>query len=115
MKGFPIAARQMKRVAVAIADNGFDRGMIFEVFYPQSIPIPPLSTGDELVVLLTDRSEVLLEVMAVNESQAIVRMPDLGEWRVEELQVAEIPKHLSAGDRTTYWRVGDRVSNHVGR
>jgi hypothetical protein len=115
LRGFEVAASQMKLIAIAIADNGFDRGMVFEVFYPLSIPAPPLSTGDELVVLLTDRSEVLLEVMAVNESQAIVRISNLGEWRIEELQVAETPKRLTDGDRTTYWQVGDRVSNYVAR
>jgi hypothetical protein len=99
----------MKRIAIAIADDGFDHGVIFEVFYPESIPVPPLSTGDELVVLLADRGEILLVVMAVEESRAIVRMPNLEEWQVEELRAGEIPNQLKGSDRTNCWRVCDRV------
>jgi hypothetical protein len=109
------APSKMKRIAIAIADGGFEYGMIFEVFYPESVPVPPLSTGDELAVLLGDRSEVPLAVMAVEDSRAIVRMQNLEEWQVEGLQVGEIPNHLKGSDRNNYWRVGDRVARSPNR
>jgi hypothetical protein len=96
----------MKYTAITTAGRAFDRGMIFEISYERAVPVPPLSTGDKVIVRLPDEGEMLLDVVAVEDGQAMVRTSKLGGWRLEEFQPGDLPKQL----RVTYWQVSDRVS-----
>jgi hypothetical protein len=58
--------------------RAFGRGMIFEISYERAIPIPPLSTGDKVIVRLPNEGEMILDVVAVEKGRQWCERPSLG-------------------------------------